>query len=342
MTNRPLAFGVIGADHNHIHRMAADLTASGAVCKGWWTRQEPETLGGTVRPFPGTPRVRDYRQLLDDPDVDVVLVAALPNERATLAIEAMRAGKDVMSDKPGATTLTDVERLRECIAATKRIWSVNFSERYWVRAVVKAAELVAQGVIGDVIHTAGLGPHRGRFGTRPPWFFERAQSGGVINDLASHQIDHFVYFTRSEDVRIVAASVANFTLPEQPEFEDFGEVFLQGERASGYARVDWLTPDGQTYFGDNRLTILGTLGTIEVRKYVDLAGRPGGDHLFVARGAENERVDCTHVSLPYVADFVRDVRERSSTAERPGHSLLVSEITVRAQEMARRLGHLAR
>ena len=53
------------------------------------------------------------------------------------------------------------------------------------------------------------------------------------------------------------------------------------ETAAGYFRVDWFTPGGVATFGDSRLTVMGTDGYLEVRPNVDLAGRPGGSHLFL-------------------------------------------------------------
>jgi predicted dehydrogenase len=340
MTKRLLGFGVIGADHNHVYRMVEDMVANGGTFKGWWTAGNPEPPSGTRKPFSAADRLSDYRVLLDDPTVDVVLICAIPGERSRLAIEAMQAGKDVMVDKPGATTLADVQQLRAVSAATGRKWSVNFSERYWIGAATKAKELIDQGIIGDVINTVGLGPHRGLLARRPAWFFKRETSGGIICDIGAHQIDHFLFFTATQQPRIVSASVGNFTRPDEPEFEDFGELLLHGERASGYARVDWLTPDGQPYPSDSRLTILGTKGSIEIRKYVDLCGRPGGDHLFLVHGKECEYMDCSKVTLQYFRNFANDVRERTSTAEKAGHSFLVTELSIRAQVEAAKLGHL--
>ena len=70
----------------------------------------------------------------------------VPADRAALAIEAMEAGKDVMVDKPGCTTLEQLAAIKVTQERTGRIWSVNFSERFEVRAVTKAAELVRQGL----------------------------------------------------------------------------------------------------------------------------------------------------------------------------------------------------
>ncbi len=345
MTQRPAAhavnFAVLGADHIHIYRMAADMVAAGGVLKGWWTRGAPEPVTGTLQGLPASLRQSDYRRLLDDPSIELVLIGAIPNERAGLAVEALQAGKDVLADKPGATTLEDLARVRQAAVDAAKFWTVNFSERYNIRAAIKAGDIVRAGVIGDVIQTVGLGPHRGLFNKRQPWFFRRETGGGILCDIASHQIDNFIHFTGSRHPRLVTSSVGNFTQPEHPEFEDFGELLLQSERASGYARVDWLTPDAQPYSSDSRLMILGTRGMIEIRKYVDIGGQPGGDHLFAVYGAACDRIDCSAVPLRHYEEIAHDVRERSSTSEPFGHSFVVTELAIRAEQTAQRLGHLA-
>ena len=101
----------------------------------------------------------------------------------------MRRGKDVMVDKPGVTSLEDLAALQACVAQTRRIFSICFSERLVVPAAELAAGLVAQGEIGRVVQTTGLGPHRLNRGIRPPWFFDPQAYGGILVDIASHQID---------------------------------------------------------------------------------------------------------------------------------------------------------
>ena len=67
---------------------------------------------------------------------------------------------------------------------------------------------------------------------------------------------------------------------------------LRGDRGTGYIRVDWFTPDGLSTWGDGRLTILGTDGFIEIRKNVDIGGRPGGSHLFLVDQKDTRYIDC--------------------------------------------------
>ncbi|RYH11618.1 Gfo/Idh/MocA family protein [Tropicimonas sp. IMCC6043] len=336
----PLTLGVIDIDHRHIYGQLANLLALGCTCKGWWTEGEPGTLEGFVERFPDVPRVADRRALLDDPEIDVILMAGIPAVRADHAIEAMRAGKDVMTDKPGCTTMEQLAALRTCVAETGRIWSIDFSERFEVPAVSRAAELVRAGAIGQVVQTVGLGPHRLNRDTRPDWFFEEERYGGILTDIASHQIDQFLFFTGAEDAEVVSASVGNFANPDDKGLQDFGEILLRSEAGQGYIRVDWYTPDALPTWGDGRLTILGTEGYIELRKYVDVAGRPGTDHLFLVNGDRCEHIDASGDPLPYFENFMRDVRDRSETAMAQSHCFKVMELALQAQEKAVRLGNL--
>jgi predicted dehydrogenase len=242
-----------------------------------------------------------------------------------------------MADKPGMTTLEQLAEVRRVQAETKRIYSILYSERLTNRASVRAGELVKAGAIGRVLQTIGLGPHRMNPRTRPAWFFEKEKYGGILCDIASHQFDQFLFFTGSTRGEVVAAQVGNLNHPQYPGLEDFGDVMVRGDGGSGYIRVDWFTPDGLATWGDGRLTILGTDGYIELRKYVDVAGRPGGDHLFLVDGRETRYVDCKDQPLPYGQRLVDDVLNRTETAMPQQHCFLAMELALKAEKGAQRV-----
>jgi predicted dehydrogenase len=329
-----IRFAVIGIDHRHAYGMTENLIAAGATCAGWWTHGSPDTVDGYVKRFPDAPRVDDYRTLLDRGDIDLIVIAAIPRDRAALAVEAMHAGKDVMVDKPGCTTPEQLAAIRAAQAETGRIWSVDFSERFEVPSVTMADALVRDGAIGRVVQTVGLGPHRLNRATRPDWFFDRDAYGGVLTDIASHQIDQFLHFTGSTDAEVVHAAVENYANPEDPGLQDFGEIVLRSDQGRGYIRVDWYTPDALPNWGDGRLTILGTEGYIELRKYVDVGGREGTDTLILVNGDRCEAIDARAAGLPYFARIIADVRDRTDTAMPQAHCFKVMELALRAQAMA--------
>jgi hypothetical protein len=133
------------------------------------------------------------------------------------------------------------------------------------------------------------------------------------------------------------SQIGNVHHPEYPEVEDFGDAMVRGNGGSGYVRVDWFTPDGLSTWGDGRLTILGSNGFIELRKYVDIAGRAGGDHLFIVDQKETKYIDCRDVPLPYGTLLVDDVLNRTETAMPQAHVFLAMELALLAEKNARRV-----
>jgi len=188
-----------------------------------------------------------------------------------------------------------------------------------------------------VVQTTGFGPHRASIGTRPAWFFKREQYGGILTDIASHQIEQFLFFTGSRTASVVASQVGNFAHPEHPELEDYGDLSLRGDGGLGWIRVDWYTPDGLNTWGDGRLFILGTNGYIELRKYCDIAGRPGGEHLFLADQQGVRYVDCSQVPLPFGPQFLDDIRNRTEMAVRQERTYLATRLALEAQANATRV-----
>jgi predicted dehydrogenase len=331
--DRPVRFGVVRLNHNHIFGMTDLLLQAGAEHAGFYA-PETDLADGYSKRYPQAPRARKAEEIFEDPTIDLIVSSGIPDERSTIGITAMRHGKDYLSDKPGFTTLEQLEQARAVQRQTGRIYSVCYSERFQNRATVRAGELVQSGAIGRPVQTIGLGPHRLNLPTRPPWFFQRARYGGILTDIGSHQADQFLFFTGSTSAAVVAAQVANFAHPMYPELEDFGDMMLRGDGGSGYVRVDWFTPDGLGVWGDGRLTVLGTDGYIEVRKYVDIAGRPGGNHLLLVDNKTTRYIDCSDTELPFGPRLLADIRQRTETAMTQAHAFLAAELALRAEALA--------
>lgn len=329
-----LRFAALGIDHIHIFDHIEGLLAAGAEFAGWADNGGTSRIArGIAKTWPDVP-VLSPEAILGDETIPVVCIAAVPADRAALAVDAMRHGKDVMCDKPGAITPEQLAVLRASVLETGRIFSICFSERLAVRAAERAGHLVQAGAIGRVVQTIGIGPHRLNRKLRPDWFFDPARYGGIITDIASHQIDQFLFYTGSTTGEVIASTVGNYGNPDDPGLQDFGQVMLRSDRATGYIRVDWFTPDALPTWGDGRLTILGTEGYIELRKYVDIAGRTGEDHLFLVNGSTLEHIDCANDDLSYFRNFIDDVRDRTEIAMPQAHVFEVSRLAIEAQRRA--------
>ncbi|HEY3109568.1 MAG TPA: Gfo/Idh/MocA family oxidoreductase, partial [Chloroflexota bacterium] len=250
-----------------------------------------------------------------------------------------RHGKDYFTDKAPFTTLDQLVEARRVVAETGRIYAVYYSERLHNEAGVHAGTLVRAGAIGRVIQVLGLGPHRLNAPSRPAWFFEREQYGGILCDIGSHQCEQFLYYAGAVDAEVVASAVANFAHPEHAEFEDFGEASLVADNGcSGYHRVDWFTPDRLRTWGDGRTVLLGTDGYIEMRKYIDVARDAAGDHLYLVNREGEQHLELKgKVGYPYFGQLVLDVLNRTENAMPQAHTFKAAELCLKAQAQARRL-----
>lgn len=331
-----IKFSVIKINHSHIYGMVDAVTRGGGQLVSFFAK-EPDLVAAFAKRYPAAKLAASRQEILEDPSIQVILSSGIPIERAPLGIEVMKHGKDYLVDKPGITSLEQLKAVRATQQATKRIYSIMYSERHENRATVKAGELVKAGAIGKVIQTIGMGPHRISLSTRPEWFFDVKNYGGIITDIASHQFDQFLFFTGSTQAEIVAAQTGNLNHPQYPKFEDFGDVMIRGDKGTGYIRVDWFTPDGLKTWGDGRLTILGTDGFIEIRKNIDIAKSDTGNHLYLVNQKETRYIDCSDVALPFGGLFVDDVINRTETAMPQAHCFLATEMALLAQKKAQNI-----
>jgi predicted dehydrogenase len=143
-----------------------------------------------------------------------------------------------------------------------------------------------------------------------------------------------LFFTGSLKAEVLSASVANRANADTPGLQDYGDIHLRTPDATGYIRVDWFTPDGLSTWGDGRLFIVGTEGSIELRKYLDVSGRPGTDHLFLVDNKRMQHIDCSTVELPYGRQLAADIRDRTETAMGQEHCFKAMELALKAQQLA--------
>jgi len=328
-------FAVIGLDHAHIYSMTDAVIRGGGVLTGFHAT-DPAQIATFRKRYGDVPLARNEAEIMDNKAIRLVAGAPIPDLRAPLGIRAMRAGKDFLGDKPAITSLGQLAEVRAAVKATGRKFAIMYSERLEVPSAVMAGELIGQGAIGRVVQTINIAPHRVNAPSRPAWFWDKSRIGGILTDIGSHQADQFVHYTGSKRAKVVAAQTGNIAYPDHPTFEDFGDMTVVGDGGTGYIRVDWFTPDGLPTWGDGRAFLLGTEGYIELRKYLDVAGRPGGNHLFIADRKGTRYMDCSGVPLPFGPQFVVDIVERTSVAQDQAGALLAAELVLTAQETATR------
>lgn len=257
-----LAFA--GLRHGHIfalYEMAKahpEFTVAGAWEEDAASRAIAEGKGLSCR-------YETYEALLTDPAVDAVAFGGCFADRGPLAIEALKAGKHVIADKPLCTSLAELDEI-ERLAKEKGLFvSCMFTLRYEKRmAAVKA--LFESGELGEISNVYFGGQHPLQYGRRPMWYFEPGKHGGTINDIAIHGIDMLKYAFGLDITGVNAARCWNKFASEQPHFNDCAQFMATAQNGAGVlADVSYAIPDGiefgLPYYW--RFFVWGTEGVIE-------------------------------------------------------------------------------
>lgn len=341
--NRVVAEGdfviaAVALDHGHIYGMCNGLIEAGATLK-WVYDPDPAKTDQFKNAFPEVRVASSEEEVLNDPDVKLVAGAAIPSKRCELGLRVMDRQKDYFTDKTPFTTLEQLEQARQKAAETGQKYMVYYSERLHVESAVFAGQLIDEGAIGRVIQVTGFGPHRLSASSRPDWFFKKETYGGILCDIGSHQIEQFLFYTRSKDAKVLSSKVANYSSKNYPELEDYGDATLVSDNgATQYFRVDWLTPDGLRTWGDGRTFILGTEGYIEIRKYINVASEDSGDHLYLVNGEGEQHIHLTgKVGYPFFGQLILDCLNRTEKAMTQEHAFKAAELCLIAQENAIRV-----
>jgi predicted dehydrogenase len=334
-----MRIGVVGIEHLHLFELVDGLVNAGAE-----TVAHASGDGGLYDMYAGWrdgSEERPVADVLSDDSLDLIVTADVPSRRAEIAVAALEAGRHVLSDKPGVTTAAELDAVCAAAAASGGHWCVLFGERSHSPAVTEAVRMARAGELGRVVHVVGLGPHTAAVDQRPDWFLRSADTGGILVDLGSHQVDQFLSVTGAdpEATRVVAASAGLVRFADDARsaagaFEDVGHLVLVGGGAVGHHRVDYLEPAGLGTWGDTRLTVVGTEATVEVRANIDVTGAEGTDHLIVVDAEGTRRVDCSDVDLDWAERLLADLADGGDRFEPRGYSAAVTRLTLDAAALA--------
>ena len=328
-------FAAAFLDHGHIYGQTNGLVDAGATLKYVYD-PDPYKVARFVEAYPSVTVAHSFQQILDDPALKLVNAAAVPNERAGIGVQVMESGKDYFTDKSPFTSLEQLAIVKEAVVSSGQKYAVYYAERVHNDAAWRAGELIACGAIGRVLQVLNLAPHRLAKNTRPDWFFNKQCYGGILTDIGSHQVEQFLTYADCSTATVNFARVENFGHPDKPDLEDFGEMSLTGDNgASFYTRVDWYTPDGLRTWGDGRTFIVGTEGTIELRKYLDVTGQAPSSTLILVNGAGESTEECLNkTGFPFFGQLIVDCIQRTENAMSQDHAFKAAEISMLAQNTA--------
>ena len=258
--NDRVVVGVIGYGEMGTENMASFLkhpgVEIGAVCDVYQPRLEKgvQDAGGRAKAY------KDFRQVLDDKDIDIVIIATPDNWHALLAVLACQAGKDVYVEKPISTTLEEGKSMVEAARKYKRVTQVGTWQRSGVH-FRKAVQAVQDGILGNVRFARTwnyrnfspdgfgnppdsdplpgldwdmwLGPapkrpfNRNRCGIGNKWstfryFWDYA--GGWMTDWGIHLLDIVLWGMKADGPRVIAAAGGKFSIKDNRETPDTLQV----------------------------------------------------------------------------------------------------------------------
>lgn len=185
----------------------------------------------------------NWRDLLDDPGVDVVDVCTPNNMHADMSIESLAAGKHVCCEKPLAATLADAKRMKDAATKAKRkgVHSFVWFNYRRVPAVAFAHQLLAKGKLGKIFHVRACYLQDWGHGDTPlVWRFDASQAGsGAHGDLNAHIID-MTRFILGDEISEVAGAIEERFIDRRSIPGGGGKAISggRGSRAKGKSTVD--------------------------------------------------------------------------------------------------------
>lgn len=328
-----IRFAVAGFKHFHILEFVKGMAAlPGAEFVGLYD-DDPSLRSKYAQEF-AVPAFDSLEKLVHVTQPEIVGVADVNGRKADTICRLATLGCHALADKPLVTTLDGLDRVERAAAITGRNIGLMLLERY--NAPVRAVRAALKsGQLGRLVSFTGLAPHKLRPAGRPAWVFQPEMYGGVLNDLAIHNIDLCRWMWQQEPMAVTAAEgCLRFT--QYAGLTDHAEVFLEFEDSStAMLRADWLTPESFPSHGDGRQIFEGTAGTVEVLAAPDIHTLGEGEVIFDAWDRPRERIAPLAPPATLYAEFVALCRGATSAELLPQEGFRSTRLTLYAREAAR-------
>jgi predicted dehydrogenase len=322
--------GAIGIDHLH------SLTAYPRAAAVAIAEINPHRAKEASERFKINRSYSDYRELLDQPDIDAVTIAVPNHLHATMAIEALKAHKHVLLEKPMATNARDAAKIVETAKRMRCLLMVaqNFRLNRHTQA---ALQFIERGDLGEIYHTRAFWLRRAGIPRIGSWFTQkRFAGGGCIYDIGVHLLDAALHLMKEFDVVSVSGhthaklgprGVGEFNWgrseidPRRPfDVEDFGVALLKLKSGrSVVLETSWAAflPENGREYGLDLLGTSGGLSLFPARLYRDSPDGYQTIHLANLKPLHSE---------DRVQHFVACVLDAKKPVVPPEESLKVQEI----------------
>lgn len=196
----------------------------------------------------------DYREMLADPEIDMITITAPNKLHAQITIDAANAGKHVVVEKPMAMTVAECD---EMIAACERnkVFLFYAEELFFTPKYVKAKEMADQGAFGDVYLVKQSEMHSG---PHAEWFWDIDRSGGgVFMDMGCHGLSFCHWFLGRPEPVAITAHMGTYVHADKTRGEDHSFAIVEfAGGAIGHIEDSWARLGGM----DDRIEVYGDAG----------------------------------------------------------------------------------
>ncbi|MGV8090829.1 MAG: Gfo/Idh/MocA family protein [Mangrovibacterium sp.] len=203
----------------------------------------------------GIPNVyTDYREMLKNPEIEMVTIAAPNYLHCQMTIDAANAGKHVVCEKPLSVTLEEADRMIE-ICKKQGVLLMYAEELYFTPKYLKAKEMADQGAFGDLYLVKQSEKH---FGPHADWFWDVNRSGGgVFMDMGCHGIAFSWWFLGRPKLLSVTAQMGTYVHRDKTRGDDNSICILEFE-GNKIAMIEnsWARTGGM----DDRIEVYGSEG----------------------------------------------------------------------------------
>jgi len=289
-----------GLRHGHVFSIydQADKSEHFNICGAW---EENAGARAWAEDFGVKFNYNSLEELLSDEKVDVVALGGCFGDRGKVAVEALKANKHIVADKPLCTSLEEISEIEALAKANGKKVSCMLTLRFHPK-ILAVKNLIESGALGEIGNITFGGQHPLQYGRRASWYYEEGKHGGVINDIAIHGVDTLFYALGIRDFRVLSARCWNKYAEEVKTFEDSGQFMLEADNKAGIiADVSYSVPDGiefkiPFYW---QFYVWGTKGALS------FALNEKESFYYLKGSAEAIKLENAEVKVSYMEDFYR-------------------------------------
>jgi UDP-N-acetylglucosamine 3-dehydrogenase len=323
IVGRPVRVAIVSFAHGHAHGYAWCLKAN-PDAELVLIADDDEARGQAAADLYGVPWIADYREAVTRDDIDAVIVCSENVRHKEMTIAAAEAGKDVLCEKPIATTVEDAREMIAACAAHGVKLQMAFPVRFNA-ATVALKDAVKAGRIGAPLIIAARNP-----GTSPHDWFEKPElsGGGAVIDHTVHVVDVLRWMFDTE-VDEVYAEIDNLMYDNAAD--DTGLLMMKlGNGIPVSLDTSWSRPANNPIWGGVMIEVIGETGVLSLDAYHN------NIELIEIQGPTNGRVPAEVTGDPeMVAAFISAVKDDTAPTVTGVDGLRAMEVALAAYTSAK-------